>query len=428
MRLFAFVLLAALAPPAQPADEDYRVYTEHPRLLLPAQRQRLLRRERERQSMRWQQFDTLVRGKARLPEPGFALALYSIVAQDDSSCRLAVESVSQKSPIRETAIVYDWCHNLLAPADKAQFETRLAAPLTPNSFSTARDLAFAAIATGNAAQLKSVHAWWRTEAQGLREGKRAIGNQDIYPLMELLHVVRDNLTTDLREDAVEVFRELVVQRLLSYYPATYPAPENEYRIPYFSGKGEPDLRTAALSRAAEFALVAYDNNARQTQFLQGWLLHDRFALRGPFGAPYEFLWANPYQPGLPFDKLPPHHHDARTGRLLLRSSWNEDATWVGYFGRSTQMFRDGRIQLLTMRQPLTVGDSVLYPASGEVNIRVTPDSAADWFFVGLEPVATYNIEVDLEDMTDADTDPGGILPLTFTRADNQQVRIRKPRS
>ena len=44
-------------------------------------------------------------------------------------------------------------------------------------------------------------------------------------------------------------------------------------------------------------MVAYDVNAPQTQVLQGWLMHDRFILRGPFGAPYEFLWANPTSPG-----------------------------------------------------------------------------------------------------------------------------------
>ena len=34
--------------------------------------------------------------------------------------------------------------------------------------------------------------------------------------------------------------------------------------------------------------------------LQGWLMHDSFMLKSTFGAPYEFLWANPYQPGLSY--------------------------------------------------------------------------------------------------------------------------------
>ena len=32
-------------------------------------------------------------------------------------------------------------------------------------------------------------------------------------------------------------------------------------------------------------------------------------LRGALGAPYEFLWANPYQPGLSFEHVPLVFHD-----------------------------------------------------------------------------------------------------------------------
>ena len=58
-------------------DEDYRVYTDHPRLFLQPRRLRMLKREVERQSSRWRQFETMMTGKARMAEPGFALALYS---------------------------------------------------------------------------------------------------------------------------------------------------------------------------------------------------------------------------------------------------------------------------------------------------------------------------------------------------------------
>ena len=57
------------------AQEEYKVYAEPPRLLLKPQRLRLLRRERERESPRWQHLNTLISGKAQMPEPGFALAL-----------------------------------------------------------------------------------------------------------------------------------------------------------------------------------------------------------------------------------------------------------------------------------------------------------------------------------------------------------------
>jgi hypothetical protein len=57
---------------AQTTDDPVAVFTEHPRLFLRAQRLRLLKRERERASPRWQQFETLVAGGAPMPEPGFA--------------------------------------------------------------------------------------------------------------------------------------------------------------------------------------------------------------------------------------------------------------------------------------------------------------------------------------------------------------------
>ena len=74
---FGCVPLGAQNPkPPQPADEPVAVFTVHPRLFLPAPRLRLLKRERERSSARWQQFELLVAGNAPMPERGFAHALY----------------------------------------------------------------------------------------------------------------------------------------------------------------------------------------------------------------------------------------------------------------------------------------------------------------------------------------------------------------
>ncbi len=71
-------------------DDEFRVYTEHPRLILTAQRLRLLKRERERESQRWRQFDVLLKGP-NLPEPGFALALDYAVSGDEAAGKRAVE-------------------------------------------------------------------------------------------------------------------------------------------------------------------------------------------------------------------------------------------------------------------------------------------------------------------------------------------------
>ena len=53
---------------------------------------------------------------------------------------------------------------------------------------------------------------------------------------------------------------------------------------------------------------------------------------------YEFLWANPYQPGLSYFHIPLVFHDRLTGHVFARTSWDEDATWVGYFDGHLQMF------------------------------------------------------------------------------------------
>jgi len=67
------------------------VYSQPPRLLLTAPRLHRLRRELERQSLRWEQFSALMQGHARSPEPGFSLALYGIVATDAPACRAAAD-------------------------------------------------------------------------------------------------------------------------------------------------------------------------------------------------------------------------------------------------------------------------------------------------------------------------------------------------
>ena len=48
-------------------------------------------------------------------------------------------------------------------------------------------------------------------------------------------------------------------------------------------------------RAAELCMVAYDTNAQDSQFLQGFLIR-QFQNARSTGKPHEFLWANPISP------------------------------------------------------------------------------------------------------------------------------------
>jgi hypothetical protein len=325
--------------------------------------------------MRWRQFEALMSGKARMPEPGFANALYGAVAGNSAACRTAAEwatksaKAADAADLRQIALVYDWCLESLSEAQQDELVRRLSPTLKerPAGIQHVRSRVLAAFAIADVESKASqeflryaIEDWWTKQTlPRLKSGRQPLPKRsDVYALTEILHTVRDNLRLDLREGAGRWFEELAPALLLSYYPQPWPAAENEYRIPAYAGSTDPDLAESILSRAAEFALVGYDTNAMQHQFLQGWLLQDRFLMRGALGCPYEFLWANPYQPGLSYTYMPDLLH--AQGRLLVRSSWDEDATWLGYglFGdtKDAQVFKDGkRLLLRSGSTPVTLG-------------------------------------------------------------------------
>ena len=114
-------------------------------------------------------------------------------------------------------------------------------------------------------------------------------------------------------------------------------------------------------------------------------MHDRFVLRGPFGAPYEFLWANPYLPGLSFYHMPLFFHDQRRGELYARSTWDDDARWIGYRRGRAQVFQNGKRYTMdatsAQSRELDLGDLsiiagsriVVIPKAGHYAIFERPD-------------------------------------------------------
>jgi hypothetical protein len=260
-----------------------------------------------------------------------------------------------------------------------------------------------------------VRTWWLGRmAPALKAGRSAVPREDAYALYELLHALRDNTNVDLREACPAFFKDFPIDHLMSYYPALYPAPENDYYIGAAGKPGDPDLRQAVLSRAAELAMVAYDTNAPESQVLQGWLTHDLFMMRGGFGIPYEFLWANPYQPGLSYYHVPLVYYNPEFGRLFVRSSWDDSAMWFGAFDGVMQFFQDGRVTVLNPQlnqAPLALTEALVYFGHGTRKFQVTLDEEQAVFIVGLEPRHTYIVEVDDEEMFEAATDTGGILAL-----------------
>src|SRR5262249_17915725 len=132
-------------------DDPVAVFTEHPRLLLRPQRLRLLKRERERSSARWQQLEALVAGGAPMPERGLAWGLYSLVADNDALAREAIVlGLTGALDLRQQALVFDWCQNLMSDSQRREFAASLqkgiAATSADTSIAAIRSRAMAAVA------------------------------------------------------------------------------------------------------------------------------------------------------------------------------------------------------------------------------------------------------------------------------------------
>jgi len=431
--------LAAFRGFAQNRPESFKIYSESPRLFLRPARLKLLRRERERQSLRWEQFETLWSGNAPFVEPGWSAALRYQITQDEATGKRAIvwAAGAQATDVRQIALVSDWCAPLLSPAEQNRIAAKLQRAATgapPKSLNDARNKVFAAVAISESQPDTSEKAireffdnyWLGSFIPSLRDARARVTNADACAMMELLHVIRDNLNFDLRDTFPAWFRQYPLMHLMAHYPAPWPAGENEFRIPADETiqKTGPDIRKATLSRAAELAMVAYDANAASSQLVQGWVTNDRFLLRGPYGIPYEFLWANPYQPGLSYYHVPLVFRDDTLGSLFMRSSWDDDAKWLGYFANQLQLFEGGRIIVLNpelTRGPLDLDEGLVFFGKS-MNRFVVPPARdeehkwADVFIVGLKPHARYSIETDDEELDEAESDVGGTLFFPKTRS------------
>lgn len=431
----AMAAMLWLVPAGNAADEDFHVFTDSPRLLLTKQRLRLLQRERERDSIRWQQFDALVSEGAPMPETALAQALYFQVSGNAAAGKKAVEWAMDNSStdLRQLALVFDWCGKAMTSAQADRLSAKIEKAIGPAREDLpgqeARALAAIAIADhlkdqGESILKPLVEQWWRDGAD------QKISRGQEYPLLELLHAIRDNVTVDLRESAPQFFKDWPVDYLMGHYPAPLRGADNDFMIPVYSGAGDPDPKEAVWSRAAGLAMVALDPNEQDVQYVQGWLMQDRFTMRDPLGSTYEFLWANPYQPGLSYALLPLVYHSSTSGHVFARTSWEEDATWIGYFDEHLQIFRDGQLQGLrsgSASKPVQVGDAILLSApqpeaDGTVRFKVSTEAT---FVLGLTPKSAYDVEIDDQELAEGQTDSGGTLVIALPPETEAGVRIRK---
>jgi hypothetical protein len=418
--------------------DSFRVYSDSPRLFLRPARLKLLRRERERQSLRWEQFDALWTANVPWPEPGWTAALRYQIAQEEPAGKRAIQWAAGPSAngllakdLRQIALVADWCAPLMSAADLSRIHAKLTRALNgpaPKTLADARSVTMAAAVVSEAQPDLAEKAltgvfdgfWMKSFLPALREGRILVSNADACPLMELLHVMRDNINFDLRETFPTWFRDYPMIHLMAHYPAPFPASENEYRIPADREirKSGPDLAKAVLSRAAELSMVAFDTNSPSTQLLQGFLMNDRFVMRGTVGIPYELMWANPYQPGLSYYHVPLAQHDDVGGQLFVRSTWEDDASWIGFFEGRLQLFADGGVAEVDPKlahEAMDIEEATVFFGRDankfHVPQRKADEATDDVFIVGLEARRAYHVEVDGEEMVEEVADPGGIIYL-----------------
>jgi hypothetical protein len=157
-------------------------------------------------------------------------------------------------------------------------------------------------------------------------------------------------------------------------------------------------------------------------------MHNQFVLKGPFGAPYEFLWANPYQPGLSYNLVPLVYHNPEFGKLFIRSTWDEDAIWFGLFEGSMQMFSDGHPSAVNPKldtPPISLTSATVCFAqrARKFQLQLEPDELV--FLVGLEPKRLYQVEVDDEEIYETRTDNGGILEVDLPHGKQIGFRLRE---
>jgi hypothetical protein len=275
-----------------------------PHLLLSAQRLKRLKRDRQRQTPRWNNFADRVENVPDSPERGFELALFYAVTGDEAKGREAVKwANAHPCEQRQVALIRDWCPALV-PHDWPKASCPGA---NDGTVSALRDQLFTNAAGGE-----------DTEAEVERDktvliDKLKAGDferpKELYAAFEYLSAARSVERIDLREADSKFFTSLPIELLLNVKPNVAEHPDWQTHI-------------------AALALVSLDPNLDSSQFLQAWAIDDRQTIREGRGVAYEFLWADPYLPGVGYQNLDPWLYDEGRGMLVGRANWNTSACWV----------------------------------------------------------------------------------------------------
>jgi hypothetical protein len=291
---------------------DETSYT--PKLLLSAQRLRRLKRDRERKTSRWTNFENRVNTVADSPERGFELALYYAVTGDEAKGREAIAWALSHHSTRQSLLVLDWCAPLLSDEQKKRLSLVPLAVVNQMSFEDARNIWFRSIISDTSPEGPKVDTL-RSRLKIFMLGDYRDADQ-LYAFCELVYALRAATHDDLREVDPHFFSVLPSLLLLSAKPHDLNSPSWK-------------LHAAAL------ALVALDPNLPASQFLQSWALEDSQTLREGPGVAYELLWADPYLPGVGYQNMDTWAYD-EYGRLFARSTWEPDSCWIEISAQTVQ--------------------------------------------------------------------------------------------
>lgn len=448
-----WILLAVCEPVTGQAD--FRVYHDHPRLFLEPARLERLRKDVDRQSLRWQALRAMVDSGTTFPEQPLADGLVYQVEGTQAAgkraaqwgARVAESGVQTAADLRQAALVYDWCREALGESTRPALRDAIAAavsevlPRAGIEVGLVRAAILGAISLagdwdGSEAALQSLlETHWNQEVQPeLEMGRLTDDGAALVAVLEASLAVRHNLEIDLLRPATDALAGLVRTRLLSYYPVDLAAPGGPARRPSLFGTDEGAARAQApLYRLAEMLLVGYESNLQEFQFLQGWVRDDRYRMASPAYAPYEFLWVNPYLPGLTPLSAPMLAYDPVRGRLYGRLGWEPDATWIGYAGGRLEILGlDGlsAADSLADLPPMYFPDAVVVPLEPPARVVLrwqpadtTPPETARIVLIGLKPLETYAVKLGGRHAKLIEAGAGGVIVLRADSGDSKRDRI-----
>jgi len=360
--------------------------SEHtPQLLLTPQRAKRLKRDRVRQTTRWQNFEARVQSVPDSPERGFELALYYAASQDEARGKEAIAwALAHSCDRRQVSLILDWCGALVSQQDRDKLKAASCPAKADRDAKAFRDEAFSKLVNG-----EDIAPLVEESKKSLIPRLAAGAFQDaaeLYAACEFFSVARTATQTDLREEDRQFFSQLPAELLLGMKAGDIEHPDSTTHL-------------------AALALIGLDPNLASAQFLQGWAISDRQTIREGPGVAYEMLWADPYLPGVGYQNLDPWVYDQH-GRLFARASWEADSchiritthgveeencppNWrdtVSNFGKVTLIPATGQCFELPRLKPdqsaliwrLKPGETLNYGTSKKVHLTAVADAVGMW--------------------------------------------------